>query len=1398
MPIIQVENPYTKKIEKVEIAGNEPTEEEVSAIMRTFELEQTSKPSPKPLTSPKKASLPPPPDRQPNYVQNVDGDDQTPNSVSNTGQGGILRRMASAVSQGIEERVQKTPESFKAQYNLQETEKRLNTTAAELNGINTQIEMIRKTPNFPFKETAIAGLSKKLQEKQKHYQAILKQKDKWSNVVRSLAQKEESASGLTVNAAQISRDERSELQKRMYQIYQAKEAGDTTFEGRPIDDVIRSGEDRLKRLGVVLQQTQGGSDVRRTEYGKTENIESLAELLRQGKITPEQAQALSKERGINKAASPLGMTPDEFREMDSPFDISWLRETNRDAKGNLSAGADNVISAVEYGKGIAEFPIMITESLAENGVVDTAKMLATGIADTATFKRFRDHPNTVNLATSLLDVFLLGKGLKMSKDGIATSIRESKSGAKEARLNAVKRLIEQGVEPKKATVLIDEVIKVSDDLPVPNWVKVESEIPTGKRPESKQVVKETPSPAIPKPIEPKVKSPEKQVVESKQGQGISNETLNAKAIAEGKEPTQAPNRKSWQETLRQGRENYNFEDYHESLRSVNKAAEEGKPGIAFNEAEQAVFADHYRNIKENRNRVRDELNAAKAKGEDTTAMEVELQKWETNLEEARLAERNIGTTTGRALSVRNMIDESDYSAPELKAEWQHSAGGKLSDADKTLAEKLGKTIEGLNAKIGEAQRVIDEQKAQAFISESSKTKRYAKSTERKQVNQQKRLDATERLKKKWEESRGESAIYSDPLFISSAAKTAQRLANIAPEIIEIAKTYVDDGIVIAKDVASKVADHLEKLGIKAHPDEIMAVMAGKVKAIADNAEKVKTDWQKVKQDASQVFNEARKQIEENNRLSANARKEEYLKIQRAEKEYKRYVAQLERLHKIAERQRRRLDRDAYQKWWKESVENLDAKSRKEYKEFWEQSAPGQAERLLNDIDKINKRIAELDKGVVPETKKKFAFSEEQKIQDLIFEREARKHEADIKRESLRIQKQKAEQGWVANAGDAILDAIALPRALISAADISAPLTLGGFAALTNTRSWIGAFKPTLQVIRQVGYDKFIGQLKLHPGYNRAIAAGVDMPAIHRVPGEEMFMSAMADKLPYVSLANREYAAFLSKLRLDMFDEMVRQAESGGKKLDKAGLELIARTVNTFTGRGQGKIAKAIGGSQAGAVFFAPKYYMSLIETAQMRPLFEAINYGGKTKNWKPAQVIAKKYLRAWGAGIGLMYLADKSLGLLGYDVEYYPRSNNFGRAYKIQPDGTKISVDILPPQMRQMQSVFARLAFGTKRDDGVIQKGFYGRASVWGSLIEGKMAPVPKVAFAIIDGKQFGESYDVMTLEGWKNIAKSLGVPISVQNAEEIATSQKLTPVEKAMFLFMAPLGRGVNIQEKK
>src|SRR3990167_10503808 len=72
--------------------------------------------------------------------------------------------------------------------------------------------------------------------------------------------------------------------------------------------------------------------------------------------------------------------------------------------------------------------------------------------------------------------------------------------------------------------------------------------------------------------------------------------------------------------------------------------------------------------------------------------------------------------------------------------------------------------------------------------------------------------------------------------------------------------------------------------------------------------------------------------------------------------------------------------------------------------------------------------------------------------------------------------------------------------------------------------------------------------------------------------EEAIMSNLPERIPIfgkvIRASNRAYTGFLNKLRVDIFNDIIRKSETAGKKLTDRELEDIGRFINAGTGKGE--------------------------------------------------------------------------------------------------------------------------------------------------------------------------------------------------------------------------------------
>jgi len=238
----------------------------------------------------------------------------------------------------------------------------------------------------------------------------------------------------------------------------------------------------------------------------------------------------------------------------------------------------------------------------------------------------------------------------------------------------------------------------------------------------------------------------------------------------------------------------------------------------------------------------------------------------------------------------------------------------------------------------------------------------------------------------------------------------------------------------------------------------------------------------------------------------------------------------------------------------------------------------------------------------------------------------------------------------------------VPRAIMASFDLSAPFRQGWF--LVGHPKY---FVPNMwQMIKAFGsegvYKGILTDIVQNPQYQLAKRSKVSFTDIDAflTGREERFMGSwLAEKIPVagkvIRASNRAYTAFLNKLRMDAFADLVKKAEASG--LDpQNNLRLtrqMADLINNATGRGT-KILDVVDITNAAktlnTVFFSPRLMAS--RTTLLTP-----SYYLKLDPFLRKQALYN-LASAVGASVSILSLAKVG----GADVETNPASTDFGKA----------------------------------------------------------------------------------------------------------------------------------------
>jgi len=242
--------------------------------------------------------------------------------------------------------------------------------------------------------------------------------------------------------------------------------------------------------------------------------------------------------------------------------------------------------------------------------------------------------------------------------------------------------------------------------------------------------------------------------------------------------------------------------------------------------------------------------------------------------------------------------------------------------------------------------------------------------------------------------------------------------------------------------------------------------------------------------------------------------------------------------------------------------------------------------------------------------------------------------------------------------------INVPRTMMASVDLSAPFRQGIFM-VGRPLKFTGAMKEMFKV---VGSDKaYLGlmdNIAARPSYLKMRKGGLALTDIGGPLStrEEAFIGNMAEKIPlYGSLiraSNRAYTGFLNKLRVDVFDDLLRKSEVLGIEHTDEFLKSLADFINAGTGRGKfglaqtGVLPKQLerAATVMNGLFFSPRLMASRLNL--LNPYFYS----------QLDPFVRKEALKTLFATTGI---AATTLGILkmnGAEVELDPRNADFLKA----------------------------------------------------------------------------------------------------------------------------------------
>lgn len=661
-------------------------------------------------------------------------------------------------------------------------------------------------------------------------------------------------------------------------------------------------------------------------------------------------------------------------------------------------------------------------------------------------------------------------------------------------------------------------------------------------------------------------------------------------------------------------------------------------------------------------------------------------------------------------------------------------------------------------------------------------------------------DARKRIAEKWKASKPTGARSS--LFGAEIpVELAGRVAEIAPDLIELSKLLVEKGILKTEEHLGQIVKMLRKNGINdIGENEVAAAITGRIKG--KGVPREATTWEAFKRDLSEEFSNAQKARIERQRFIDKQAEEVKAAYQKAERG-KAYAAL--KAERDALREEERLAREAERAFWKEvrvqqkaydkKLRDAARLDRQEAVRRWRASIQGKRAGAMNRIDTLQKKLDTLaDTGIAMGAKSPLPEAEDAVLQKLRLKEASLRYQWDQAQKKL---KQKAEfeknPKWVQTLMR--FNPYRIIREVVASMDDSFPFNQGGMALLSDPKEWGSSFKNSLKAISDSGFEKINAEIRAHPQYDDWKGAGLFEDAADIA---DIFGASDISVLPVLHQSEQMYAAAGETMRLNLASRWREIAESiSGKPSTIADLKRIASEVKTWTGQGEwGKNLKGFS-----KLAFAARYALTQFEIAVGAPLGRTLKHWIDTGNSAPLRLMVRKYARAYGTAALTVGAINKVAEAYGpkdangkplYYIETNPLSGDFGR---LVWQG-KATIDVLPAPMRLI-GLFGRVKEGARvTRSGELQttEEFKHRGLRYEMVYRffgNKLHPVPRwfyersEALMRPDKKYFGKTYDPSDSQAWVDLGLG-ALPISVQTGKELVESD-MTLTEKLIFMALLP-----------
>ena len=248
--------------------------------------------------------------------------------------------------------------------------------------------------------------------------------------------------------------------------------------------------------------------------------------------------------------------------------------------------------------------------------------------------------------------------------------------------------------------------------------------------------------------------------------------------------------------------------------------------------------------------------------------------------------------------------------------------------------------------------------------------------------------------------------------------------------------------------------------------------------------------------------------------------------------------------------------------------------------------------------------------------------------------------------------------------DLVTNIAGVPRTVMTVFDLSAPLNQG-WGMVSRRRFYTSLGTMFKSAVSGNKFRDLQAYIITHPQYDLAKKAGLRLTDLGSKLEfrEEAFMSTLLDKVPGIAGSQRAYTAFLNKLRIDSFGDLIKKAEVAGENVTvgSKATEDLAKVVNNFTGGA--RVGKLEGATPLlNAAFFSPR---KIVSTLQM---MNPVNFLSPKISKTARQEHVRNLIGSLALSAGVISLYSL---LTGRKQESDPTSSNFG---KIRSGDTRLDV----------------------------------------------------------------------------------------------------------------------------